>query len=565
VLPAAGPAAVGPGPSRPAGAVPDTILRPPWDRRRIALVLALGLGGAAAAASLPRAGISPTALVAGLSDIRSLVARMLPPHFPDLAGTVRLVLETFLMAFAGTVLSLLLTVPLAVLAARNTTTGRIAFAGARAVIAACRAVPDLVFALVFVRALGLGVLPGILALALHSVGMLGKLLADAVEGVPPGPLDAIRSAGGSRGQVLAGGVLPQVVPTMIGTFLYRLDINVRLSTVLGFVGAGGIGLELRATLGNLRYQEALGIVIVIFALIVAVEAVSVAVRHTVLADPRSSTGAGAGTGAGRGAGRGGHRLRPPWTATRRWQAAYALAFGAVLVASATATGVNPLDPLLALPALWDVARQFVPPDLRSIRTALVPAMVETVAIGVAATVVGSLLSVPLAFLAARNLTPNRGLYLAARGIVLAVRGVPELVLAVIFVAAVGLGPFAGALALGIATVGFMAKLLADALEELDQGPRDALDATGATRTQQTASAVVPQAMPALVANVLYMLDINVRSSVILGIVGAGGIGFLLVQSVRTLEFQVTAGILACVFVVVYGIERLSAWLRSHLL
>lgn len=530
-------------------------LRPPWDRRRATLSATLTLAVLATVFSLRATGVDIPALVEGAGDVASLVARMVPPRFDDLPQTIDLVMETFFMAFVGTALALALSLPLAILAARTTTLNRLSFGAARGVIAACRAIPDLVFALIFVRALGLGVLPGILALGLHSIGMLGKLIADAIEEVDQGPMDATSSAGAGRGQVLGAAVVPQIVPTVISLFLYRLDINVRLSTVLGFVGAGGIGLQLRATLGNLRYQEALGTVTVIFVLIVMVEALSILVRRTLL--PAEGSGSQSGVSAG-------PLVSPPWSSERRWRFGYGVLFVSVLIASVVATSVSPLDPLLAIPDIWRVLARFVPPDFGQ-PGPLFDAMVETVSIGIAATAIGTVLSLPLAFSASRNIAPSRWLYLLARGTVLVTRAVPELILAVIFVAAVGLGPFAGVLALSIVTVGFMAKLLGDALEQVRQGPRDAIDATGATRMQQATAAVVPQIMPAFVGNALYMLDLNIRGSVVLGIVGAGGVGFLLVQSIRTLEFEDTAAIMLCIFVAVYAIERLSTWLRKQLI
>jgi phosphonate transport system permease protein len=534
---------------------PGPPLRPPWDRRRVTLLLTLVLAAVATGLSLRETGVAVTTLAEGAGDIWALLGRMVPPRFTDLPRTVDLVLETFFMAFAGTVLALVLSVPLALFAARTTTFGWATFGAARALITAFRAIPDLVFALVFVRAIGLGVLPGILALGLHSIGMVGKLIADAVEEIDTGPLDAARATGATRAQVLSAGVLPQIVPTVIGLFLYRLEINVRLSTVLGFVGAGGIGMQLRATLGNLRYQEALGIVVVIFGLILVVEGLSMAVRRTLLEgdgrDSRAPLGAGPG-------------VKPPWTGERRSRLLYGALFVVVLVASVAATRVTPVDAVLAVPDIWEVVTRFLPPDFGD-PGSLWAAMVETVSIGVAATALGAALSVPLALLGSRNIARRRPVYLVARGVVVLVRSVPEIVLAVIFVAAVGLGPFAGVLALGIWTIGFMAKLLGDALEQVSQAPRDAIDATGATGSQQTVSAVVPQIMPAFVGTLLYMVDINVRSSVVVGIVGAGGVGFLLVQSIRTLDFPLTAAILICIFVVVYAIERLSDWLRKQLI
>lgn len=141
----------------------------------------------------------------------------------------------------------------------------------------------------------------------------------------------------------------------------------------------------------------------------------------------------------------------------------------------------------------------------------------------------------------------------------------DLDLALLFVSAVGLGPFAGALALSIGSAGLTAKLLGDAIEAVRPSPRDSAVSTGASRLQELSTAVVPQVAPSFVATVLYVLDVNIRNSVILGIVGGGGIGFILTSTIRRLDFERTGAILIAIFVVVYGIERLAGWVRSQLI
>ena len=145
----------------------------------------------------------------------------------------------------------------------------------RAIIVACRSVPDLVFAIIFVEAIGVGVLPGLLALACHSVGMLGKLYAESIEQVAPGPPEAIKSTGATRWQQITTGVVPQVLPSFA---LYRLDINLRSSVILGYRGAGGIGFLLNEYMGEVQFKAALGIVIVVFVLIVTMEMVAAVIR-----------------------------------------------------------------------------------------------------------------------------------------------------------------------------------------------------------------------------------------------------------------------------------------------
>ncbi|BBY80912.1 phosphonate ABC transporter, permease protein PhnE [Mycolicibacterium pulveris] len=484
---------------------------------------------------------APATLLNGLDEIWALLDRMLPPRLDDPGRIGVLAVETLLMAVLGTVLAAIASVPLAFLAARNTTPHPAVYAVARAIITFCRAMPDLLFAVLFVRALGIGVLPGILALALHSIGMLGKLFADAIEQTDPGPREAVRSTGVGYLREMVNAVVPQAIPSWIGTFIYRVDINLRMSVVLGFVGAGGIGFALQDALRGLIYPRALGIVLVILAVIAAMELVAIAVRRMLLT---------------------------PAVSNPRRDRAMRFGFCGLLigltVAALLVLKINPLSLLTWVGPSIDVFARMIPPNFATLGGALFEATVQTVAIGVVATAIGIVLSIPVGILAARNITPNAAMYWAARGWILLVRAVPELILAVIFVAALGLGPVAGTCALAIGSIGFLAKLVADSIEEIDPGPIEAVHSVGGGWWKTLFSAVIPQAMPAMVGSSLYMFDVNIRTSTILGIVGAGGIGFLLFESIRTLNFDVAGAIVIVIFVVVYAIERLSGWIRSRL-
>jgi len=516
-------------------------LRPPVDRRLRTIRWLAGGAVLLTLAASSAIGLDLPTLVAGGGDVANLLGRMVPPELSDPARVATLAVDTVLMAFLGTVLATVLSVPLAFLAARTTTPHTAVAAVARGVITFCRAVPDLVFAVLFVRALGLGVLPGVLALALHSVGMLGKLFADAIESADPGPREAVRSVGVGRVRELLNGVVPQVVPAWVSAFVYRVDINLRTSVVLGFVGAGGIGFALQDALRGLVYPKAMGIVLVILVLVAGMELLSVAIRRTLLAP-----------------------TNPRYGRDRAVRFAVGGAAAVLLVVSFVRLGIDPLTLVTSVPDLLAVAGRTVPPDLTPLGPALWEALLQTLAIGLSATGIGVLLSLPLGLLAARNVAPHPLVYGAARTVVLVVRAVPELILAVVFVAAVGLGPVAGAVALGIGSIGFLGKLVADAVEELPPGPSEAVRSVGGGWWKVLFAAVLPQGMPSIVGSGLYLLDVNIRTSTILGIVGAGGVGFLLFEAVRTLHFQVAGGIVLLVFVVVLLIERLSGWIRAQL-
>lgn len=509
----------------------------------------------------------------GVQDIANLVDYMLPANFDVLDRAIALTLETFWMAVLGTFIALILSVPLAFLAARNTTPHPAVYAVARGIIVFTRAVPDLVFALIFVRALSIGPLPGILALAFHSIGMVAKLLADAIEQTDKQPREAVTSVGATSLQTIVTTIIPQITPAFISIALFRLDINLRSSTVLGLVGAGGVGLLLKETLGQLAYSEALGVVFVIFVFILGMEILSAAVRSTLLSGESGNLPGGKKLFSFKSLERGDEpkpkrhnpKILPPWTTKRVVSTGYGYFFGGLIIAGFIAVQVDFFELLLSFFDIFIFIGRMIPPDFVSAGPQIVAGMVETLAIAAVSTVLGSLLSIPLGFLAAVNVSVNRFVYGLTRVLLVFIRGIPELILAIIFVAAMGLGPVPGIFALSIGTAGFLAKLIADSIEEIDPAPREAVTATGATRFQELFVSVVPQVMPALIGQLLYTFDINIRSSAILGIVGGGGIGFLLFNSMKVLAFDSTAAIILSIFVVVYAIEILAGYVRKQVI
>ncbi|MGC5165416.1 phosphonate ABC transporter, permease protein PhnE [Luteimicrobium sp. DT211] len=180
---------------------------------------------------------------------------------------------------------------------------------------------------------------------------------------------------------------------------------------------------------------------------------------------------------------------------------------------------------------------------------------------------GTALSVPfslvLAVLGARTTSPHPAVYQAARAVLSFLRAVPDVVFALVFVTAVGLGPFSGVLALIVHNTGVMGKLWAEAMEETDQGPSQALRTAGAGRTQVVTHAVLPGVAPQMVGLTLYRFDVNVRASLVLGLVGAGGIGFLITKAIKMFEFGQMLTYILMVLVLVWLVDRFSSWARAR--
>ncbi|MGP3936010.1 phosphonate ABC transporter, permease protein PhnE [Nonomuraea sp. KM88] len=545
-------------PATHAPAAPDPgPLRPPWSARAL---VAAGLLVAAVAVTWLTfwwIGLSPATLAAGLDDTARLLRRMWPPALSGAGDVAWMIMETLLIAVAGTGLAVLASVPLAFTAARTHRGPRWLRPVARVTVVLTRAVPTLAFAILFVRIFGLGPLAGALAVAVHSVGMIAKLLADAVEEADPVPAEAARACGAGEAQVAVSTVLPRVFPALTAIVLYRLDINIRTSAVLGVVGAGGIGVALQTALGSLNYHRAAGIICVIVALVLLLELLSVAVRRRA----RVGRSAAGSTGpAALPAGRAPHDVG--WVRGRVLRVAGTVATGAVFLVSLWS-----LQPDLGrLSGAWTNLRGVLtgmwPPAFSG---DLVMAVLESLLMALGAAAVGAACGLVLALLTAVNTTPWRPLSVVVRVLLVVVRGIPDLVYALLFVAALGLGPFAGFLALWISCTALAAKFFADSLEQLDPLPHEALTSVGARRWQAFAAGTWPQFVPSFTGNGLFVADLALRESIVLGIAGAGGVGYLMQESIATLRYDTTAAIVIAIAVVVYAIETLARIARRHLL
>ncbi|MGO8910590.1 MAG: phosphonate ABC transporter, permease protein PhnE [Bradyrhizobium sp.] len=211
--------------------------------------------------------------------IKQLSSEMFPPDFKRFNNWLRPLADTLAMSIAGTALAVALSLPLALFAAHNTTPGPIAYRATRAMLNLLRSIPELIMGIIFVAMVGFGALPGVLAVGLHSIGMIGKFFAESIEHVDPKPIEAARAAGASPFQVIWHAVLPQAMPQLADTTIYRWEYNFRASTVLGAVGAGGIGFELIAALRVLEYTQVSAILIFILICVTIVDGIGAALRN----------------------------------------------------------------------------------------------------------------------------------------------------------------------------------------------------------------------------------------------------------------------------------------------
>lgn len=216
------------------------------------------------------------------------------------------------------------------------------------------------------------------------------------------------------------------------------------------------------------------------------------------------------------------------------------------------------------PRMWDMMSQLWPPDIKYFQRILMP-MLETIQMAIIGTTLGALFAIPFTLLAARNVFKSKWVTGAARTFLNFVRTLPDLLLAGVFVAAFGLGPVAGVVALTIFSFGIITKLAYESVEAIDPGPLEAMNAVGANKLQFISFAVVPQALPSFVAYILYTFEVCIRASTILGIVGAGGIGMHLQIALETFRYQHVASIVLFTLLVVILIDWISTSVREKLL
>ncbi|MCX7299921.1 MAG: phosphonate ABC transporter, permease protein PhnE [Rhodobacterales bacterium] len=200
-----------------------------------------------------------------------LFTQMFPPDFSRIVPISWKLLETLQMAVAGCFLGLILAVPFAILATDRLSPHPVVRLGARAIIALFRTVPDLVWAIIFIIIVGLGPAAGVLAIMVDKIGFAGRFFAEAMEESDPGPQDAMRAIGASKLGMIVSAVFPACLPSFTATSLFALEKSVRGSAALGLVGAGGIGVELKVAFDLFNYDEALAIILMMLALVIAVE------------------------------------------------------------------------------------------------------------------------------------------------------------------------------------------------------------------------------------------------------------------------------------------------------
>lgn len=552
-------------------------------RRILSVVVACAL----LAVSWRFAEVRPGVLLrpATAAAIWSFLTQLVPPDLsPSFLRTVlRAVAQTMATAVAGTLLSITFALPLGILATGTLWNRGVLVAAndrfaygvgwtasrlVRALLGFMRAVPDLVWALFFVAAVGLGSLAGALALTVAYSGVLGRVYADVFEHVDPQPLEALQSTGATRMQIFLRGVWPQALPHVMAYTLYSFECCVRAAAVLGFVGAGGIGYEISVSMRLFEYGQVLTLLFVFIILLALTDAASRYLRVRAVSTTKNVREGRAQC----------ESFHKSFTNKPRRLLAW-MSVLSLVVASFVQAGFTPEALIQAGLAarLTDFVRRMLPLDLNwAFVSSLGTALLQTVAISLMGTLIGITLAVVLAVPATSTLTLVRSdspgkhgvtdrvlrwlLFWNARLLLNILRSIPELVWVLICILAVGIGPFAGTIALGLHTAGVLGKLYAETMEEVPFRPVEALRSLGASPVQVLLWAIWPQARPLLSSYSVLRWETNLRASTILGLVGGGGLGQAIYNNVQ-LGFYPR---LTTLILLVYALVLTSDWIGERL-
>ncbi|HZY40512.1 MAG TPA: phosphonate ABC transporter, permease protein PhnE, partial [Anaerolineae bacterium] len=467
------------------------------------------------------------------------------------------IFETIALGLMATFLSTLLAIPLSFLAAHNIMArvpgGTIVYYVMRTFLNIVRAIDTIIWGLIVIVWVGLGPFAGLIALTIHSVAALGKLFSEEIEHIDPGPIEAVTATGANLLQVIRYAVLPQIYPPFLAYTLLRWDINMRSATVVGFVAGGGIGFLVVETIRKGGYEQYAATLWAIAAVVIVVDTISGRWRQRILQGETRATVAAP---------------RPFYTSLRAL--AYLALGAAVFVYCWNATQINFAKMFEPAPTFARLVGDFVAVDLSpAVFDTVLKQMLITIFQALVATALGGLAALPFSFLAARNLTGrgvlSRIVYYAARSLFNILRSIEALLYVAIFVFWVGIGPFAGTLALAITTFALIGKLFSEAIENIDPGPVEAIAATGATRLQSIVYAVLPQIIPPFISYSIYQWDINIRISTIIGFAGGGGVGLLLSTYFGQLQYHKAGLVVLMIVIVVTIMDFASAKIRERMI
>ena len=466
------------------------------------------------------------------NHLTDLVADMIPPAFSYIPKILLPLFYTIQMSVTGTVVGTFCALVLAPFGAANLQFPAAVRRILRILIQILRSFPALILALTATFLFGLGTFSGTFAITLYTFAIMTKLTYEDISGTDTKAFCSLHVMGVPKYVAYVHGILPEIIPGFLTNALYLLEANVRHSSILGYVGAGGIGLLLNEKISWLEYDKVGAILLMLFFTVCVIEYFS---RYLA------------------------SLIRKERIISQTGRRVLFLSLAALFL-FCTVT-LSPPDFSRTSPqTLQNMFSGFVHPDWNFFfsggKEGLGYLLLETVCIAFIGTVIGAIISAPLAFLNTRRFVPVPVSFLFNL-VIMAIRSVPFLVYGLIFIRVSGPGAFTGVLTLALCSIGLLTKRFTEALDALDLRPYHALLAMGVHPLPAICHSVLPQLKPVFTSIVLYRFDVNIREASVLGLVGAGGIGAPLIFSMNQYAWEKAGAILLGLILLVWFTDTIS--------
>jgi phosphonate transport system permease protein len=456
--------------------------------------------------------------MSGLESAISQFRQFFPPDLSPsyLKAALVPLVETLEMAAGAIFLALIFGLVLSLIVGARLPGSRMVYA----LLASLRSIPDLTLAILCVVLVGLGPAAGTLALTLFYTAALGKIFADLFASADSGPIEALQATGATRTMVAAYGLLPLRLKDLLTYGGYEFESAIRASVIVGAVGAGGIGTELVGSLNMTDYHRATTLIIMLVALIAAVDLLV-------------------------------------WYVRRQPKILLALMIlGAIAV-------WDHHPQIIALGHALKTFAAMLPPQLPPESLHQVPRLIgETLVIAFGGTLLAVTFALPLGIAAARNISPAF-ISFPVRRVLETLRAIPEVVWGLVLVGIAALGPAMGVLALGLHSTGSLGKLYAESIENAPPEPVMAMAATGGSRVAVTSFALFPLAFSPMMVHTLFRLEWNMRAATIVGMIGAGGIGGALFNAQQLFFYQQMMAYLLITWAMIMVTEAVNTRLRKR--
>lgn len=427
----------------------------------------------------------------------------------------------------------------------------------RGALAVPRAIHEVIWGLFLVSILGLDPLVAILALGIPFGAITAKVFSEIMDEAPRQTLYALLSGGAPPARAVLYGLLPRAFPNLLSYSFYRLECAIRSATVLGVIGAGGLGYQILLSLQSLRYEEMWTLIAALLVLSGLTDWLSARVRRSLGAPTRLEVNLAPGCSAEAAVGT---------RATSQSRALLGLLVVTAVVAPLSFWYVRPDFGRLFAPRttmlFGDMVRQMFPPDLSPATVvALFGLSIQTLAMSIFAIAVAGAFGILLAYPAARRASGARLPYVITRAFLLFCRAIPAPVWALLILFVVFPGPLPGALAIAVHNLGILGRLIAEAVENVDERPARALQHAGASPRQVFVYGALPMTLPQSLAYIFYRWEVCTRETVIVGFVGAGGLGRLLTEQLSSFDYSGVLATLLALLVLTFIVDMLSTAAR----